>query len=132
MGYGFAWVSSFQDIAHPDFTVILDTLEVGRDTHLELWGLGFGFAWEKILQGDIGGHKATLQAKKVAKKRTINFPLLGYGYAWTQEMSGELGDQLAVELKAAAVQKKHYGRFPGIGFGFAWPEKGRLVIKPVN
>jgi hypothetical protein len=132
MGYGFAWVSTFQDVSNPDFTVLLDTSEVGRDTHLELWGIGFGFAWEKAMQGDIGGHKATLRAKKVAKKRSINFPLLGYGYAWTQDMGGELGEQLTVELKTTAVQKKHYGRFPGIGFGFAWPEKGQLVIKSVN
>jgi hypothetical protein len=93
---------------------------------------GFGFAWEKEMQGSVGGNALTLKAEKVARDQKMEFPYRGYGYAWVQTMSGKCGEKLDANLIITEVQQRKQKRFPYFGFGFAWPSAGKLTLTLID
>ena len=101
---------------------------VGKDRKRTFPYFGYGYAWEKEMQGNVGGNPLTLEATQVARESTMGFPYRGYGRAWVQTMSGECGPKLAASLRVTAVEKRKEGRFPYFGFGYAWPQAAELTL----
>jgi hypothetical protein len=110
----------------------LTTTEVGRDRKRVFPYFGYGYAWEKEMQGTVGGNPLTLKAEKVARESKMGFPYLGYGRAWVQEMSGNCGEKLQAALTITEVQKRRQWAFPYAGFGFAWANAGQLTLTLVE
>ena len=95
------------------------------------WGfpyLGYGYAWENVMQGTIGGNSVSLEARNIETQRKWGFPYFGYGFAWAQTMSGNCGDSLDLELNTNEVRKKRIFGFPYRGYGFAWINRSTLTL----
>lgn len=104
-----------------EIIIDLSTREFARVKRWRFPYFGFGFGWEKHMQGEVDDMHVDLRSSEVGTQRKWSFPWLGYGFAWVKRMQGHIGGNPVV-LTAKKVAREKKGGFPFFGYGRAWTE----------
>ena len=103
-------------------SVDLSTTDVGLKTTWSFPYSGYGFAWDKRMQGNSDGVAVDLLTVEVGTKREYGFPYSAYRFAWAKSVEGQLGGN-PVTLRATEVVLERKRGFPYFGFGFGWAQE---------
>jgi hypothetical protein len=100
----------------------LSTTDIGKRNRWNFPYFGYGYAWEKRMEGEFNNLSVILSASEVFFKRKSGFPYAGYGFGWVKSFRGAIGGN-EITLSSTKVAREKIHTFPFFGFGRAWTEE---------